>query len=75
MIRNPFIRFVLTVFALFLLTGPAFAETADEEQAPKPKILILGGTGFLGPWEVEAALANGHEVTLFNRGKTRRPAT
>ena len=34
-------------------------------------ILILGGTGFIGPWEVEAALARGHEVTLFNRGRTR----
>jgi 2'-hydroxyisoflavone reductase len=35
------------------------------------KLLILGGTVFLGPELVEAALARGHEVTLFNRGKTR----
>jgi len=34
------------------------------------RILILGGTGFLGPQVVRAALAGGHEVTLFNRGKT-----
>jgi 2'-hydroxyisoflavone reductase len=34
------------------------------------KILILGGTKFLGRHLVEAALARGHEVTLFNRGKT-----
>ena len=34
------------------------------------KLLILGGTGFLGPHTVEYALARGHEVTLFNRGKT-----
>lgn len=33
-------------------------------------ILILGGTGFLGPHIVEAALARKHTVTLFNRGKT-----
>jgi 2'-hydroxyisoflavone reductase len=33
-------------------------------------ILILGGTRFLGPHTVNAALANGHKVTLFNRGKT-----
>lgn len=33
-------------------------------------ILVLGGTGFLGPHFVEAALAKGHRVTLFNRGKT-----
>ncbi|WNG33038.1 SDR family oxidoreductase [Archangium violaceum] len=35
------------------------------------RILILGGTGFLGPQLVEAARARGHTVTLFNRGKTR----
>ncbi|MGZ4135090.1 MAG: NAD-dependent epimerase/dehydratase family protein, partial [Tumebacillaceae bacterium] len=33
------------------------------------KLLILGGTRFLGRHLVEAALAHGHEVTLFNRGK------
>src|SRR5262249_22673747 len=37
---------------------------------PKKKILILGGTGFIGPHIVEAARAGGHTVTLFNRGKT-----
>jgi 2'-hydroxyisoflavone reductase len=31
-------------------------------------ILILGGTGFLGPHQVEYALARGHHLTLFNRG-------
>src|SRR5689334_19981241 len=34
------------------------------------KILILGGTKFLGRHLTEAALAGGHEVTLFNRGTT-----
>ena len=34
------------------------------------KILILGGTVFLGRALVAAALARGHELTLFNRGKT-----
>src|SRR6266498_3249607 len=34
------------------------------------KILIIGGTKFLGRYLVDAALAAGHEVTLFNRGKT-----
>lgn len=36
----------------------------------KMKILMLGGTGFAGPQMVERAIAQGHEVTLFNRGKT-----
>lgn len=34
------------------------------------KMLILGGTRFLGRHLVEAALARGHEVTLFNRGQS-----
>jgi len=34
------------------------------------RLLILGGTTFLGRATTEAALARGHEVTLFNRGQT-----
>jgi 2'-hydroxyisoflavone reductase len=34
------------------------------------KILVLGGTVFLGRTLVEAALEQGHSVTLFNRGQT-----
>ncbi len=40
-------------------------------QTPRPKrILILGGTGFTGPFQVRYAVARGHKVTVFNRGKT-----
>ena len=42
------------------------------ERARKPlNILILGGTGFTGPEQVEYAIARGHKVTLINRNKTR----
>jgi 2'-hydroxyisoflavone reductase len=34
------------------------------------RVLILGGTKFLGRAIVDEALARGHEVTLFNRGET-----
>ena len=34
-------------------------------------ILILGGTGFTGPQQVNYALARGHKVTLLNRNRTR----
>jgi 2'-hydroxyisoflavone reductase len=34
-------------------------------------ILVLGGSGFLGPDIVEPLVKQGHTVTLFNRGKTR----
>lgn len=43
-------------------------------KAAKPlNILILGGTGFTGPFQVNYALARGHKVTLFNRGKRPSP--
>ena len=34
------------------------------------RILFIGGTGFIGPHMVRRALARGHTVTLFNRGRT-----
>jgi 2'-hydroxyisoflavone reductase len=41
------------------------------EKAVKPlRILILGGTGFTGPYQVRYALSRGHKITTFNRGKT-----
>jgi 2'-hydroxyisoflavone reductase len=52
------------------------ATPAPEEpvakQPVKKKILILGGTGFLGPKTIEVALARGHEITIFNRGKREK---
>lgn len=43
-------------------------------KAEKPlRILILGGTGFTGPFQVNYALARGHKVTLFNRGQRPSP--
>jgi 2'-hydroxyisoflavone reductase len=45
--------------------------TAGAEEKVKPlRILILGGTGFTGPFQVSYALSRGHKVTVFNRGKT-----
>jgi 2'-hydroxyisoflavone reductase len=41
------------------------------EAAVKPmRILILGGTGFTGPYQVRYAMSRGHKVTTFNRGKS-----
>jgi nucleoside-diphosphate-sugar epimerase len=34
------------------------------------KLLVLGGTAFLGRHVVDAALADGHDVTIFTRGQT-----
>ncbi|QIL20810.1 SDR family oxidoreductase [Thermomonas sp. HDW16] len=52
----------------------AGATPAAVGKAAKPlNILILGGTGFTGPFQVNYALARGHKVTLFNRGKRPSP--
>lgn len=34
--------------------------------------MILGGTGFLGPKTIDAAIARGHTITIFNRGKREK---
>ena len=45
--------------------------SVSAEKSVKPlRILILGGTGFTGPYQVRYALSRGHKVTTFNRGKT-----
>lgn len=45
------------------------APSTDASTRPL-SLLILGGTGFLGPHVVEHALARGHSISLFNRGRT-----
>jgi len=42
----------------------------DTARVSPLKILILGGTGFIGPHMVREALRRGHSVELFNRGRT-----
>ncbi len=65
--RRSFIQSASAIGALAALAGcgKAFDTT------PKPlDILILGGTGFIGPHEINYARSRGHKVTMFNRGKT-----
>jgi 2'-hydroxyisoflavone reductase len=51
--------------------GAGAAKGPEKGKGKGKRILILGGTGFLGPALVEAARPRGHVLTLFNRGKTR----
>lgn len=44
---------------------------AQGKAAKKLRVLILGGTGFIGPHQVRYALARGHQVTIFNRGRQK----
>jgi 2'-hydroxyisoflavone reductase len=68
--RRKFIRLsAAATGALTLGVRPALSTSAEGK--PKPlNILILGGTGFTGPFQVRYALSRGHKVTVFSRGKT-----
>src|SRR6185436_20397870 len=46
---------------------PLLAQTTS--RAASLKLLVLGGTGFIGPHLVRHAVARGHTVTIFSRGR------
>ncbi len=59
-------RTALAGAGLALAASPATTLLAS----PQPKrILILGGTGFIGPNTVRYAMARGHQVSIFTRGR------
>lgn len=69
--RRKFLRNSMVLgLAPFLSHNPLNASSDFTENNEKLKILILGGTSFLGPHQISYALKRGHEVTTFTRGKT-----
>jgi 2'-hydroxyisoflavone reductase len=85
--RREFLKASAAASAASTIPLPALgAEQAPSPGSPLPglkvppvsradkslNLLIIGGTGFTGPEQVEYALARGHKVTLLNRNK-RRP--
>jgi 2'-hydroxyisoflavone reductase len=48
----------------------AAVPSADAQPTPK-RLLILGGTGFIGPSMVQYAVERGHEVSIFTRGRSQ----
>src|SRR5436853_7325316 len=59
------------VSAASALAVSARSTSLFAEKTMKPsRILILGGTGFTGQYQIRYALSRGHKVTTFNRGKT-----
>lgn len=48
----------------------AEAQSTAESAANPLRILVLGGTGFIGPHMVREGLRRGHTIELFNRGRT-----
>jgi 2'-hydroxyisoflavone reductase len=67
--RRDFLGTGLTALGAAAVWDPRTLLVKQPTPAPK-KILILGGTGFIGPHDVRHALARGHTVTIFNRGRS-----
>jgi 2'-hydroxyisoflavone reductase len=71
--RRTFLELSAAAGGALALSG--FTRRADPTRADVPRaaaplrILILGGTGLTGPFQVRYALARGHHVTVFNRGR------
>ncbi len=75
--RRTFLASSATIGGALTLGLPDVVRALEAHTAtptPRPdaplRILILGGTGFIGPYQVQYALDRGHQVTLFNRGVT-----
>lgn len=68
--RRHFLQTTAPIAGSLLLAKSAILSATPKHPQARLKILILGGTGFIGPHQVRYALSRGHEVTLFNRGIT-----
>ena len=71
--RRNFIRTSALAGTALGLSGTVAAWTAQGTINPASSpmnVLVLGGTGFIGPPMVEYLLARGHRVTIFNRGQS-----
>lgn len=71
--RRNFLTAASSIAAGATLAGTPQVSASEKVRAAQPRrlrVLMLGGTGFVGPTIVETLLDNGHDVTLFNRGVT-----
>ncbi|MGH8238135.1 MAG: NAD-dependent epimerase/dehydratase family protein [Steroidobacteraceae bacterium] len=66
--RREAIQLFTAAAAATVAGGPTFGQ--DDKAGQKLRVLIFGGTGFLGPHFVQALQAGGHLITLFNRGRS-----
>ncbi len=68
--RRQFIHSAAAATGAALLVPGSVQAASQAGKGRKLDLLILGGTGFLGPHIVRTALERGHQMTLFNRGRT-----
>lgn len=67
--RRRMLKLTGSLLSTLALPGRSPFAAASSSPSKPLRILILGGTGFTGPHQVRYALARGHKITLFNRGK------
>jgi len=67
--RRDFIRIAAGSAGALGLYASTLSAMPRRPASRKLNILILGGTGFIGPHQVNGALERGHDVTIFNRGR------
>jgi 2'-hydroxyisoflavone reductase len=64
-------QFIAQAVALGSTLGLETSSAAPIQRPTRPlRVLILGGTGFIGPYFVRAAVARGYSVSVFNRGRS-----
>lgn len=68
--RREFLKAGVMAGAVAAAGLPVARAAVREPRSGVANILILGGTGFIGPHMVREFLRRGHNVTLFNRGRT-----
>ncbi len=70
--RNFFKKGAAAIIALSLASSSSkkFRKPKIAKSSTSLNILILGGTAFTGPHQIKYALDRGHNVSIFNRGKT-----
>jgi 2'-hydroxyisoflavone reductase len=66
--RRDFIKTTMLAGGAMVVT-PASSFASIERATAPMRLLILGGTGFIGPHLVRQALSRGHHVTIFTRGR------
>lgn len=71
--RRSFLRTTLAGTAALAASDPLNAAAELARRAARGRapldLLVLGGTGFIGPHLVRYAVARGHRVTIFTRGR------
>ena len=69
MLRRDFLAAAGLLGAGAALTGKQLFAAAAEMAAPTPKrVLVLGGTGFIGPPMLSYLSDRGHDIAIFTRG-------